>query len=141
MAQYPVYTEDAIVGNLNVAPGKNITMQGTNSQFISSNQVVAANSSTTQAGGTPITANINHVTSGGAGYSVTLPASVPGMEITIACATASNTVKVFPNAGGTGTEVINALAANAAITMAALTSAIFCCAVAGQWYTIPRVPS
>ena len=102
---------------------------------------VAANATGTQASGTAIKSMLNAVSSGGAAFSVTLPVSAPGMMITIALTTASNTVAVFPNAGGTGTETINALAANAGITMAALTSATFVCAVAGQWYTVPRVPS
>lgn len=102
---------------------------------------IAANATGTQASGTPITALVNTVSSGGAAYSVTLPPSTPGLSISIACTTATNTVAIFPNAGGTGTETINALAANAGITMAALSSAQFVCTVAGQWYTIPRVPS
>lgn len=102
---------------------------------------IAANATGTQASGTPITSMINLVSSGGAAQSVTLPVSKPGMAIMIACTTAVNTVAVFPNAGGTTTETINALSANAGITMAALTSATFVCAVAGQWYTVPRVPS
>ena len=103
--------------------------------------VIAASATDTQVGGTPITAAVNHVTSTGSSQAVTLPPSTPGLQITIALATAANTVDVFPNAGGTGTEQINALAANAKLTMAALTSATFICAVAGQWFTVPRVPS
>lgn len=102
---------------------------------------IAANATGTQASGTAITGMINAVSSAGAAYSVTLPVSAPGMSITIVCTTATNTVAVFPNAGGTTTETINALAANAGITMAALTSATFVCTTAGQWYTVPRVPS
>jgi hypothetical protein len=63
------------------------------------------------------------------------------MAVTILGITAGATIKVFPNAGGTTTEKINALTANAAITMAAVTSATFDCVVAGQWWTNPRVPS
>lgn len=102
---------------------------------------VAANATATQASGTAIAARINNVTSAGSAYSVTLPPSVPGMQITISTSTATNTVAVFPNAGGTTTETINALAANGGITLAARTAAIFICVVAGQWYTVPRVPS
>jgi len=105
-----------------------------------SNAAVTASSGGAQGGG-PISALVNMVSAGASGYSVTLPVSVPGLCITIHCITASNTVKVYPNAGGTTTEAINALGANAAITMAATTSAQFCCQTAGQWYTIPRVPS
>ena len=102
---------------------------------------VAANSGGAQTGATPLISGINMVSSAANGYSVLLPASVPGMQLSVYATTASHTVAVFPNAGGTTTEVINALSANAAITMSALTSATFACAVAGQWYTLPRVPS
>lgn len=113
---------------------------GTGFQTITPAQI-AGSVTVTQAGGTPVTAAVNHVTSSANPTAITLPASAPGMEITIALATAVNGVTVFPNAGGTGTEAINALAANAGITMGALTSATFICAVAGQWFTVPRVPS
>lgn len=103
--------------------------------------VVAGSTTVTQAGGTPITATVNHVTSSANPTAVTLPPSTPGLSITIALATAVNGVTVFPNAGGTGTETINALAANAGYSMAALTSTTFICAVAGQWFTVPRVAS
>jgi hypothetical protein len=106
-----------------------------------SNANIAANATATQASGTPITALANTVSSAGAAYSVTLPPSTPGLSIFIALTSATNTVAVFPNAGGTTTEQINALSANAAITMAALSSATFLCTVAGQWWTVPRVPS
>lgn len=102
---------------------------------------VAANATGTQASGTPLTGLLNVVSSAGSAYSVTLPASAPGMEITVACSTATNTVTVFPNAGGTTTETINALSANAGYAMGALTSTTFVCGVAGQWYTSPRVAS
>lgn len=102
---------------------------------------IAANATGTQGSGTAITALLNLVSSAGSNYSVTLPVSAPGMNITIACTTATNTVTVFPNAGGTTTETINALSANAGFNMAALTSTTFICGVAGQWYTSPRVAS
>ena len=103
--------------------------------------VVAANTTDAQANGTPITALVNHVTATSNPGSVTLPASSPGLQIMIACATAADAISVYPNAGGTGTETINALSANAKYTMAALTSTTFICAVAGQWFTVPRVAS
>jgi hypothetical protein len=102
---------------------------------------VAANSGAAQTGATPLTAKVNAVTSAGSAYSVLLPVSVPGMEITVITVSATNTVAVFPNAAGTTTETINALSANAGITMATRTRAIFYCIVAGQWYTLPLVPS
>ena len=102
---------------------------------------IAANSTGTQASGTKVTALINTVSSAGSAYSVTLPVSAPGMSIQIISTDPTNTVAVFPNAGGTTTEKINALSANAGITMGAATSATFDCVVAGQWWTNPRVPS
>lgn len=103
---------------------------------------IAANATGTQASGVAITTPVVFVTSGGSAYSVTLPVSAPGMVIDVITVSGSaHTVAVFPNAGGTTTETINALSANAGITMANLTSATFLCSAAGQWYTNPRVPS
>lgn len=110
-------------------------------QILVSYASLAANATGTQASGTAVLAMQNAVSSGGAAYSITLPPSQPGMQIDIVCTTATNTVKVYPSALGTATETINALAANAGITMAALSSATFVCITAGQWYTSPRVPS
>lgn len=103
--------------------------------------VVAASTTNTQAAGTAIVSSVNHVTATSNPGAVTLPPSTPGLQITIALATAGDAVTVYPNAGGTGTEQINALAANAGYSMAALTSTTFICAVAGQWFTVPRVAS
>lgn len=102
---------------------------------------VAANSGAAQVGATPLTARVNAVTSAGSAFSVLLPVSAPGLEVTVLTTTATNTVAVFPNAGGTTTETINALSANAGITMLARTSTTFYCVVAGQWFTSPRIPS
>jgi hypothetical protein len=100
---------------------------------------VAGNTTITQAAGTAIGAELNEIT-GGAATAVTLPASIPGMIITIHNVSAFN-VSVFPNAGGTTTEKINALGNNAAYVMATNTSTQFTCTIAGQWRTVPRVAS
>jgi hypothetical protein len=101
---------------------------------------IAANVGGTQGTGTPVTNMLHNVTAAGASYSITLPASTVGMEITIHNVS-TQTILVFPNAGGTGTEQINALAANAAISMLTNTSTVFTCTTAGFWFTVPRVPS
>ncbi len=102
---------------------------------------IAANSTATQASGTAITSSMTNVTSAAAGpYSVTLPVSQPGLELVVHNISAYS-IYVFPNAGGTTTEKINALSANAAITMLTNTSTTFTCLANGQWYTVPRVPS
>ena len=105
-----------------------------------SSATYAANATGTQASGTLLTSMMCNLTAAGASYSVTLPPSSNGMDITVHN-TSGNTILVFPSAGGTGTEKINALSANASISMPANTSAQFTCVVAGQWYTVPRVPS
>lgn len=100
---------------------------------------IAANATVTQAAGTPVTTMLVNITSAAAG-AVTLPPSQPGLEMTVHNISANN-VTVFPNAGGTTTEKINALGANAGLVMATNTSTVFTCVAAGQWYTVPRVPS
>jgi hypothetical protein len=101
---------------------------------------IAANVGGTQGTGTPITAMLTNITSAAGSYSATLPVSVPGLELTVHNISA-NTELIFPNAGGTGSEKINALSANASISMLTNTSTVFTCNVAGQWWTVPRVPS
>lgn len=84
-----------------------------------------------------LTAIINRVTTvTSAADSVTLPVSAPGLFIVVMNSAAANSMNVFPNVGGTATEKINALSANAAFAMAANKTAIFYCAVAGQWNSI-----
>ncbi|WP_104656512.1 hypothetical protein [Ralstonia insidiosa] len=112
--------------------------RGTSLQTFSAN-TIAANATNTQASGTPVASMLVNVTAAANG-SVTLPVSAPGLEITVHNISA-NTVSVFPNAGGTTTEKINALTANAAISLPTNTSTVFTCVTAGQWYTVPRVPS
>lgn len=100
---------------------------------------IAANATVTQAAGTPVTAEVTNVTSAAAG-AVTLPACVPGNQIIVHNISAF-TVTVFPNAGGTTTEKINALGNNAGLALPTNTSTTFTGAALGQWYTVPRVPS
>jgi hypothetical protein len=102
--------------------------------------MIAANVGGNQATGTAVTQVLSNVTAAGASYSITLPVSQPGMELLVHNIS-TQTLLVFPNAGGTTTEAINALAANASISMLTNTSCTFTCAANGQWYTTPRVPS
>ena len=98
----------------------------------------ALNGITAHAGGgqssaTPLPAMINRVTTvASAGDSVLLPASAPGMELTVVNATATNAMNVFPN----GTDAINALSASTAFSVAAGKTATFYCTNAGQWHSI-----
>ena len=102
-------------------------------------QTIASNATNTQASGTAIGTMMANITGAAAG-SATLPASLPGLEMTVHNISAF-AVSVFPSAGGTGTEKINSGGANAALNLPASTSTVFTCNVAGQWWTVPRTPS
>lgn len=101
---------------------------------------IASSTTVTQAAGTPLTAELCNITSTAAG-AVTLPPSVPGNIITVHNISPTFAITVFPNAGGTTTEKINALGNNAGYAMALSTSTQFTCVIAGQWFTVPRVAS
>ncbi|CAM2142677.1 conserved protein of unknown function [Pararobbsia alpina] len=98
----------------------------------------ALNGITAHAGGgqssaTPLPASINRVTTvASANDSVLLPASAPGMILTVVNATATNAMAVFP----AGTDAINALSASTAFSVAAGKTATFYCTNAGQWHSI-----
>jgi hypothetical protein len=83
-----------------------------------------------QASATALPSYINRVTTvAAAADSVKLPAAVAGLQITVINAAAANAMNVFPQTG----EIINALAANTALSVAANKSVVFSCAVAGTW--------
>jgi hypothetical protein len=113
--------------------------EGLGTGFSGSNQTfsfadaLSANSGGVQAGATAIVTSIARFTTvGGAGYSSVLPASAPGLEITVINAAAANAMKIFP----AGSDAIDSLGASAALLVAAGTVATFYCTVAGQWHTI-----
>lgn len=85
-----------------------------------------------QAGGTLVTTVLNRVTTVATiADSVLLPASVPGMQITVANG-AANSLNLFPAVG----DQINALGANAAFAIAGGKTATLYCMVAGQWHAV-----
>jgi hypothetical protein len=102
---------------------------------------ITNNVTNTQASGTAIASQICIVTNSSNPGSVTLPVSAPGLSITVRNTSATNVTNVFPNAGGTTTETINALSANAAYAMTGIVGTTFNCVVAGQWYTSPVTAS
>lgn len=67
-----------------------------------------------------------------AGDSVKLPLAVPGMQITVFNANATNSLNVFPNTG----DAINVLAANAAYALVAGKTVTFFSTVAGFWHAL-----
>jgi len=97
-------------------------------------QQSAVNGLTALAGGaqagTALTRQINRVTTvATAADSVQLPAAIAGRVVTVINAAAANAMAVFPQTG----EIINALAANASISVAANKVITFYCAVNGTW--------
>jgi hypothetical protein len=99
------------------------------------NATVAAAGNAVQASATPLTKNVNILTTvtSGSATGVALPAGTAGMVIFVynSTATAAN---VYPVSGGSAS--INALANNVAFSLAATTGARFVCASATKWYTI-----
>jgi hypothetical protein len=69
---------------------------------------------------------------------IVLPAAAAGKMYIVKNSDAANAVlKVYPASG----DAINALSADAAISMAAKTSAVFVALDATTWYTVPLLPS
>ena len=99
------------------------------------NATVAAAGNAVQATATPLTKDVNILTTvtSGSATGVALPTGTAGMVIFVynSTATAAN---VYPVNGGTAS--INALGNNAAYSLAATTGARFVCASATKWYTI-----
>lgn len=99
----------------------------------SSQDALTAKAGGGQGGGPTINRMINRITTvATAADSVTLPASIAGMQITIINAAAANSMNVFPATG----DVINALGANTAFAVAANKTATFYCTAAGQWHSV-----
>lgn len=107
---------------------------GANQRFLASvSNGLVAKAGGGQAGATLCASDINRfITVATANDSALLPASVPGMEITVTNAAAANSMNLFPAVG----DAINALGANAAFAIAAGKSVVLSCAVAGQWHAI-----
>jgi hypothetical protein len=76
-------------------------------------------------------ANARVTTVATAADSVILPVAVPGMKMTVVNAAAANAMAVFPATG----DAINALAADASLSVAANKAITFECVVAGRWHS------
>lgn len=100
--------------------------------------VAAAGSIQGDAGAVSASTSFVHATGADATKGIVFPAASAGKVIVVKNADAANAVlKVYPATG----DAINALSANAAISMAAKTSAVFVALDATTWYTIPLLPS
>lgn len=113
-------------------------------------QAMATDNVTAHAGGgqasaVPITTPLFRVTTvGTAADSVVLPPAVRGMEVVVVNDAAVNAMNVFPasqaQGGAAGGDVINALAANTALSVAAVAGGgagptVFFCFTNGFWRT------
>jgi hypothetical protein len=87
---------------------------------------------TTQGTATALVSNINNVTVvTAAAAGVILPTAVVGMRILVRNSDSADTLSIYPATGGT----INALAANAAFTLAAGSTIELMATTTTQWYT------
>lgn len=83
--------------------------------------------------GTALTHGINRVTTvASAADSVQLPKAAAGAVVVVINAAAANAMAVFPQTG----EIINALSANASLSVAANKAIMFFCAVDGTWNSL-----
>ena len=104
-------------------------------QTILATDALSANSGGVQAGATAITTNLARFTTvGGSGYSAVLPASAPGLEITVINAGA-NPMTVWPN-GASDTINGNNNASAIPYVLGVNGVVTFACTVAGAWHSL-----
>jgi len=103
-----------------------------NGLVIDSISAAVSAAGTTQGTATGLVSNINNVTVvTAAAAGVRLPTAVAGMRILIRNSDSADTLSIYPATGGT----INALAANAAFTLAAGSTIELMATTTTQWYT------
>ena len=103
-----------------------------NGIVINSISAAVSAAGTTQGTATALVSNINNVTVVAVGATgVILPTAVAGMRILVRNSDSADTLSIYPATGGT----INALAANAAFTLAAGSTTELMATTATQWYT------
>ncbi len=103
-----------------------------NGLVIDSISAAVSAAGTTQGTATGLVSNINNVTVVATGATgVRLPTAVAGMRILVRNSDSADTLSIYPATGGT----INALAANAAFTLAAGSTIELMATTTTQWYT------
>jgi sugar lactone lactonase YvrE len=103
-----------------------------NGLVVNSISAAVSAAGTTQGTATGLVSNINNVTVvTAAAAGVRLPTAVAGMRILVRNSDSADTLSIYPATGGT----INALAANAAFTLAAGSTIELMATTATQWYT------
>lgn len=124
--------------------GAGVTIGGTNATFIAMGKMPIVPAASVAAAGSAqgdaaaIATGITWVTGANAMKGVKLPAAAAGLICIVKNDDTANAVlKVYPNTDDT----INALAANAALSMAAKTACLFACLDGTAWFTVPLLPS
>ncbi len=113
-----------------LSAGYGFLTSGGTSSLLQAADALVAHAGGGQANALALTAIVNRViTVATAADSVVLPAAKQGMEITVINAAAANAMNVYPASG----ELINALTADTALSVAANKTISFFCAVAGKW--------
>jgi len=129
---------DTLVGR---ATTDTLTNKTLTTPTIAMNVANPAAAGTNQGNATAITTaspGLLHVTGANATVGVALPAAVAGAFYMLKNDDTANAIlKVYPN----GTDIINALGASNAISLAAKVACAFFCTTNGQWYTAPLLPS
>lgn len=124
-----------IIGNIfgNVSSSGNITSGNviTTGYHIRSVNTGISAAGTVQGNATPLTKEINIVSTVSTGQGVVLPTAVAGMVINIVN-TSANSLLVYP----ASSAIINSQAANAALTMPTSSSLQFIASSSTQWYTV-----
>jgi hypothetical protein len=134
-------TNSASANGLTV--GGNLTVAGATTSLASSAIVESSTNSVAAAGTTQGTAaalpNANNLVNGASGTNgVILPQGVTGQMVSVMNSNASNGLKVYPDAGGSG-GTINGAAANAAATLAAAKGTTYVCTAGGPgstWWSL-----
>ncbi len=103
--------------------------------FIQSATVAAAGSQQSDAG--QLASGFSLVSAADDTKGVKLPAAVAGLVCIVKNNVGDKTLELYPATG----DAINAIAANSAITLAAVTSCLLVAYDATTWYTVPLLPS
>jgi hypothetical protein len=123
----PLASPTLVTPVLGVASATDVTLSGKLVKSVTN--AITASATQTQAGATALTTDINRITVvATADDAVKLPAATAGRQVTV-INTVATQAGVFPASG----DAINALAVDTVSPLAASTTRIYTCAVAGTW--------